>query len=140
MKKRVIVDTGPLVAFINRSDKYHDWTSEQFAQLNPPFFTCEAVLSEVCFLLRNTVNGPQNIFKLLERELLRIPFKLESEANAVINLMKKYKNIPMSLADACLVRMSEQISDSVICTLDSDFRIYRKEKRNLIPVIMHSSI
>ena len=134
--KKIIIDTGPLVAFLNKSDNYHAWALTQFSGLNPPFFTCEAVISEVCFLLRNTENGPQNIFKLLERELIQIPFKLESEINNITTLMNKYSNIPMSMADACLVRMSEQISDSTICTLDSHFRIYRKEKRKVIPVIM----
>lgn len=134
--KRVIIDTGPIVAFLNKTDKYHDWAITQFSQLNPPFLTCESVISEVCFLLRHTENGVQNAFKLLERELIQIPFKLEAEISIIISLMTKYKNIPMSLADACLVRMSEQIADSIICTLDSDFKIYRKEKRKIIPVII----
>jgi predicted nucleic acid-binding protein len=134
--RRVIIDTGPIVAFLNKTDKYHDWAITQFSQLNPPFLTCESVISEVCFLLRYTENGVQNSFKLLERELIQIPFKLEAEISIIISLMTKYKNIPMSLADACLVRMSEQISDSIICTLDSDFKIYRKEKRKIIPVII----
>lgn len=134
--KRVIIDSGPLVAFLNKSDYYHNWAVGQFSQLNPPFYTCESVISEVCFLLRKTEKGVQNVFKLLERELIRIPFNLESEMNMIIGMMNKYSNIPMSLADACLVRMSDQISDSIICTLDSDFRIYRKEKRKVIPLIM----
>ena len=134
--KRIIIDTGPLVAFLNKSDKYHNWALTQFSQLNPPFFTCESVISEVCFLLRNTANGPQNVFKLLERELIQIPFKLEVEISTIKTLINKYRNIPMSLADACLVRMCEQIADSTICTLDSDFNIYRKDKRKVIPVIM----
>ena len=98
--------------------------------------TCESVISEVCFLLRHTVNGHQNVLKLLERELIQIPFKLEAETSIIFNLMNKYKNTPMSLANACLVRMCEQIADSIICTLDSDFKIYQKEKRKVIPVIM----
>lgn len=134
--KKIILDTGPLVAFLNKSDYYHQWAITQFSLLNPPFLTCESVISEVSFLLRNTENGIQNIFQLLERELIKIPFQLEPEISAISRLMKKYNNIPMSLADACLVRMSEQISDSVICTLDGDFKIYRKDKRKVIPVIM----
>ncbi len=134
--KRVIIDTGPIVAFLNKTDKYHNWAITQFSQLNPPFLTCESVFSEVCFLLRHTDSGVQNAVKLLERELIQIPFKLETEIGIIISLLTKYKNIPISLADACLVRMSEQIADSTICTLDSDFKIYRKEKRKVIPVIM----
>ena len=134
--KIIIVDTGPLVAFLNRSDKYHDWSKTQFAELKPPFFSCESVISEACFLLRHSEIGIKNIFQLLERELIKISFQLESEIGVVKNLMSKYKDIPMSLADACLVRMSEQISDSTICTLDKDFRIYRKDKRKFIPLII----
>ena len=134
--KRVIIDTGPLVAFLNKSDTYHDWALMQFSRLNPPFFTCESVISEVCFLLRHTDNGTQNTFKLLERELIQIPFNLEAEVSTIKNLLNKYRNIPMSLADACLVRMCEKIADSTVCTLDGDFRIYRKDKRKVIPIII----
>jgi predicted nucleic acid-binding protein len=137
---RIILDTGPLVAFLNKSDFFHEWAVMQFAQLTPPFFTNESVISEACFLLRNTENGSQNIFKLLERDLIQIPFRLEPEISSVLNLLTKYKNVPMSVADACIVRMSEQISDSVICTLDGDFRIYRKDKRKVIPIITPKNI
>ncbi len=138
--KKIIVDTGPLTAFLNKKDKYHEWTLYQFSHLNPPFFTCEPVISEVCFLLRNTENGPQNIFRLIERKLIKIEFKLEPELSIIDRLIHKYNNIPMSLADACLVRMSEQIANSAICTLDSDFKIYRKDKRKVIPVIIPETI
>lgn len=134
--KRIIIDSGPLVAFLNKADSYNKWAITQFSQLKPPFYTCESVISEVCFLLRKTKNGVMNTLQLLERDLIQIPFKLESDISSIGSLMKKYNNVPMSLADACLVRMSEQISDSIICTLDSDFRIYRKEKRKIIPVII----
>ncbi|MGD8782111.1 MAG: PIN domain-containing protein [Ignavibacteria bacterium] len=137
--KKVILDTGPLVAFLNKSDYFHEWAVMQFAQLTPPFFTCEAVISEVCFLLRHTENGAQNTFKLLERELIQIPFHLESETVSILSLLTKYSDVSMSLADACLVRMSEQISGSLICTLDGDFKIYRKDKRKVIPVIIPKS-
>ena len=133
--KRIIIDTGPIVAFLNKSDQYHEWALIQFSQLIPPFFTCESVISEACFILRNINKGPIQVFKLLERELIQLPFKLETEIDFISKLINKYNNIPMSLADACLVRMSEQISESVICTLDADFKIYRKAKRKIIPLI-----
>ncbi|MEJ2628402.1 MAG: PIN domain-containing protein [bacterium] len=133
---RVIVDTGPLVAYLNKKDTYHDWTVTQLASLNPPLLTCESVISEACFLLRHYKNGSDNILKLLDRQLLSLPFKLENEIIPIKGLLNKYNNIPMSLADACLVRMSEQITGSVIFTLDGDFKIYRKNKRNIIPAIM----
>ena len=132
----VILDTGPLVAALNRHDTYHEWAAAQLSLHLSPFFTCEAVLSEACFLLRHCTGGTQKVLELVARGLFRLPLKLEEEAGAVQDLLKKYENIPMSLADACLVRMSEQIAESVICTLDADFRIYRRNKRNVIPLLM----
>ncbi|OGL46527.1 MAG: pilus assembly protein [Candidatus Schekmanbacteria bacterium RBG_13_48_7] len=135
---KVIVDTGPIVAYLNKNDKYHEWTVAQFAQTEPPLFTCESVLSEACFLVRHFQDGAANILKLLERRLLNVRFNFDDEISATKDLLNKYKNIPISLADACLVRMSEQINGSVIFTLDSEFKIYRKNKRNIIPTIMPS--
>ena len=133
---KIIIDTGPIVAFLNHSDNYHQWAVTKLSQLKPPFYTCESVVSEACFLLRNSDNGIENVYKLLERDLIKIKFKLNEDLRPISDLMKKYKNVPMSLADACLVRMSEQISESSILTLDKDFKIYRKDKRKVIPLIM----
>ena len=138
--RKIIVDTGPLVAFLNKRDHFHDWAVNQFSILLPPFITCEAVLSEVCFLLRNFPNGQKNVLELVERGLLLLPFDLETEAKSLLKLLDKYKDIPMSLADGCLVRLSEQLSDSVICTLDSDFKIYKRFKRDTIPLIIPENL
>jgi len=113
----VIVDTGPIAAFLNKKDHYHEWTKAQLATMSPPLLTCEAVLSESCFLLRHYENGASNVLTLLERKLLTTPFRLEDELIAVKELLNKYNNIPMSLADGCLVRLAEQITDSVVFTL-----------------------
>ena len=137
---KVILDTGPLVAFLNKKDQYHEWALTQFATMIPPLLTCEAVLSEACFLLNHYENGASNVLNLLDRELLSIPFRMQDEQSALNILMNKYKNIPMSLADACLIRMAEQISDSIIFTLDSDFKIYRKDRRKVIPTIMPKNL
>ena len=139
-QKRVIVDTGPLVAFLNKNDSYHEWAKTQFSIITPPFISCESVISEACFLLRHFSNGARNILELIERELIVLPINLQTESKSIKRLLEKYNNIPMSLADACLVRLSEQISESVICTIDSDFKIYRKNKRDIIPVIMPSNL
>ena len=139
-QKRVIVDTGPLVAFLNKNDSYHEWAKTQFSIITPPFISCESVISEACFLLRHFSNGARNILELIERELIVLPIDLLTESKSIKRLLEKYNNVPMSLADACLVRLSEQISESVICTIDSDFKIYRKNKRDIIPVIMPSNL
>jgi predicted nucleic acid-binding protein len=136
----VLVDTGPLVAFLNGRDRYHGWSEEVFAGVDAPVFTCEAVVSEACFLLRKAKGGAEAVVKLLDRGLVRIPFRLEPESTPIRRLLARYENVPMSLADACLVRMSEQMSDSVVLTLDRDFKIYRRQGRNVIRTWMPSGL
>ena len=131
----VLLDTGPLVAFLNRRDRYHIWAKAQLAVIRPPLLTCEAVLSETCFLLRKLDGGTDAVFRLLEREMITVRFRLDEEVQAVRKLMARYGRIPMSLADACLVRMTEQHSGSALLTLDPDFRIYRRHGRQVIPAL-----
>jgi predicted nucleic acid-binding protein len=131
----VIVDTGPLVAFLRRDDSHHAWVIAQLDLLDPPLITCEAVLSEAAFLLRRVSRGPDALLALVRRKLVRVPFQLEAELPAIERLVARYANVPMSLADACLVRMSETHAGSVVLTLDSDFRTYRRHGRNIIPLI-----
>ena len=140
MHQKILLDTGPLVAFLNRKDRYHKWAIAQFGSMSTPLLTCEAVVSESCFLMRNCENGTKHVMSLLERELITIPFHLEDELRDIKKSLDKYKDIPMSLADGCLVRMAEQIADSVIFTLDRDFKIYRKSRRSVIPIIIPDDI
>ena len=135
MKRRVILDTGPLVAIINGSDKYHKWATLKWAQIEPPLLTCEAVLSEACFLLGGLDGGQIAVFELLKRKILHIPFKMIEHINQIAWLSQKYSNVPMSLADACLVKMAEAYPESSLFTIDTDFTIYRKNKRQIIPVL-----
>ncbi|MEB3210594.1 MAG: PIN domain-containing protein [Leptolyngbyaceae bacterium] len=134
--RNVLVDTGPLVASINRRDQFHHWAKKVLAEVQLPLLTCESVVSEACFLLRRWHGGQDGVMALLRDGLLHIPFRMEDEADAVSALLKRYQSVPMALADACLVRMSEQIPESRILTLDSDFLIYRKNQDQVVPVIM----
>ncbi len=136
MKQQVILDTGPLVAFINGRDRYHKWAMLQWAQIDPPLLTCEAVLSEACFLLSRLSGGQKAVLEFFNRGVLHIPFRLIEHANQIGRLLHKYSNVPMSLADACLVRMTELYSESALFTLDTDFKIYRKNKRQVIPTLL----
>ena len=140
MTGAILVDTGPLVAFLNGRDGYHEWSKDVFARIEGPVLSCEAVLSEACFLLRRARGASAAVLKLVERGLVRLPFRLESESPPVRRLLDRYASVPMSLADACLVRMSEQVSGSVILTLDRDFKVYRKHGRNVIPTLMPSGL
>lgn len=138
MKQKVILDTGPLVSFLNRRDKYHEWSVSQWDQIAPPLLTCEAVLSEACFLLRNLPTGQTKVLELLRRGAMSVPFRIDESLEQLKWLLQKYSDVPISLADACLVRMSELCAGSYILTLDNDFRIYRKTKRQVIPLLSPS--
>ncbi len=135
MKQNIIIDTGPIVAFINARDKYHEWAKDQLSRITPPLLTCEAVISEACFLLGPIYGGSETVLELMKRGVLSSPFRIEDSLEQVKWLLKKYSGVPISLADACLVRMSEIYPGSTVFTLDSDFSIYRKNKRNVIPII-----
>jgi predicted nucleic acid-binding protein len=135
---RVFIDTGPIVAFLNGRDRFHPWAREVVATLDPPVFSCEPVLSEACFLVRNLAGGPDAVLELVARGLLDVSFSVSSELHDIRRLMKKFARVPMSLADACLVRMTELERDCTVITLDGDFRIYRRNRRQLVPVVMPS--
>jgi len=132
----VIVDAGPLVAFLLESDSHHEWAVAQMARLPAPFLTCDAVLSEAYFLTRRLPHGQERFFDLLESGLLVSDFPILRERNALRRLIQKYSDLPMSLADACLVRMAELHSRTSVFTVDSDFLIYRKNGRQAIPLIV----
>lgn len=131
----VIADTGVIVGLIHEKDQWHEWAHSQSKQLLPPFYVCEAVITESCFLLHSIPEGEQKVLGMVAAGHLQIEFSLSAEAENIKNLMKKYADVPMSFADACLVRMSELIENSVVFTIDSDFLIYRKNGRKRIPLI-----
>lgn len=97
--------------------------------------TCEAVLSEACFLLSRMHGGSEPIMDLLQRKIIVSSFRLEDQIQPIQKLLKKYRSVPMSLADACLVRMSELYPENRVLTLDSDFGLYRRNGRQMIPAI-----
>ena len=136
MKQRVIVDTGPLVAAINHKDTFHAWAVQQLSTIQTPLYTCEAVVSEASFLLQQVYGGRQALLAWLAQGLVMVDFRLSDEIAAVQALMQQYESVPMSLADACLVRMAELRPGSDVFTMDADFVIYRLNRNQPIPVIM----
>ena len=134
----VIADTGPLVALLDRREAHHVWIREQSKELNVPWMTCEAVLAEAWYLLRRWPSAQDAMLKMVDDGRIEIGFSLGQQIGAVQALRNAYRDVPMSLADACLVRMAELYDDHSVCTLDTDFRVYRKHGRQLIPVIMAS--
>jgi predicted nucleic acid-binding protein len=132
---RVLLDTGPLVSLIDRSDAHHEWTCMQFAALRPPLYTCEAVIAEAVYLLAGAASDATAPLDLMARGVLAIDFDLSAEHTAVRALLGRYAP-KMDLADACLVRMSELARDCRVITLDGDFRVYRRHGRQVVPAIM----
>ena len=134
MKGPVLLDTGPLVAFLDRREPLHAWACEQFAAIHAPMLTCEAVLSEAAWLLRRSPGGKEAVIGLIEAGVIALPFRLADEHLAVGRLLAKYRDVPMSLADACLVRMTEIFGTSFVVTIDADFSVYRKHGRLVVPI------
>ncbi len=131
MRRPAILDTGPWVAILSERDTHHRWAREHLSALPVPLLTCEAVVAEACFLL----GGRRDLVtSMLADRLVQIAFHLDDELDRVRALMSKYSDAPMSLADACLVRLSE-LTGGPVATLDRDFLVYRVHGRRRIPLI-----
>ena len=132
-----LLDTGPLVAFFDRSDADHKWFKEQWAHAPVPMLTCEPVPAEANYLLQEHAGLPgHKLLALFERKVIAFPFALEAHAGPVAHLLEKYADQGMQLADGCLVRMSELKRDCRVFTLDRrEFRLYRRFERQVIPLV-----
>ncbi len=127
-----ILDTGPLVAYLVRNDRYHAWAVRTLDHLGPPLLTCEAVLAEAIYLS----GARQPIMRMLAVGDLQIAFDLEDQAEEIGAIFERYADQKIDLADACLLRMSELFSPSEVITLDrTDFSVYRRHRRERIPLI-----
>jgi len=130
-----IVDTGPLVAFFDRSERYHAWVVGRVEQLEAPLLVCEPVLTEAMYLLGRYAGARDALLELVQNGALRIAFQVEEHVGALRKLLEKYRDTPMSLADACVVRMAEVHERHAVLTLDSDFSVYRKHGRVALALI-----
>ena len=132
----VLLDTGPLVSFLAAGLTHHKWVCDQWKRLRPPLLTCESVLTEASFLLKREGRETDALFVLLERGVIRVALQVQEQQADLRALMRRYRDRPMSLADACLVRLAELHAGSKVFTLDRDFRIYRRHGNKVIPVLM----
>ena len=132
---KVLLDAGPLIGYLNRKDQHHGWAVESWAALFEPLWTCEAVLSEAIFNLQSEGTSLDSILYYLESGIIRLDFSVEENRADVLNLLRKYADQPMSLADACLVRMAELHDNCQIFTTDRDFKVYRRKGRSVIPLL-----
>lgn len=132
----IIIDTSVIIAYLNKKEKYHNWAVENFKEFLPPLITCEPVITECSFLLKKIDKGNYQLFELIKEKILQVKFNLQEEFKSIDFLLQQYSDIPISLADACLIRMSEIYQDSRIITLDSDFKIYKKNRNKIIDLII----
>jgi predicted nucleic acid-binding protein len=134
MGANTIVDAGFLVALLRRRDAHGEWAASQAAEFPTPWHTCDAVLTEAFYLL-----GPRNapaLATLLGRDGVQLSFDLAGNLKSVLTLFLKYAEVPMTLADACLVRMTELLPNPTLLTTDADFRLYRRHSRQVVPCVM----
>jgi len=130
-----IADTGALVALLDRGERHHGWAAERVREMEVPLLICEPVLTETMHLLARLPRAQDELFRLLENGALNIAFRIEDHVSAVRGLHQKYRSKPMSLADACIVRMAELHDRHAVFTLDSDFFVYRKHGREPLALI-----
>jgi|SRR5579871_100683 len=134
MAASAVVDAGFLIALLHRRDRHHRWAADQGERNPPPWATCEAVISEAAHVLGRA--GQRSLTALLQRDALVCSFRFAENQDAVLGLLEKYASVPMSFADACLVRMTEILDEPLLLTADSDFRIYRRHGRRVVPCVL----
>ena len=136
MNREVILDSGPLLALLNSGDLHHHWARAQWDMIEPPLLTCEPVVAEACSLARRFGEGAEaKVLEFIRRGALDLSFSLADEMEAVHELVTKHRDVPMSLADASLVRMSELHPASPVFTLDRGFASYRRSRGQRIPLL-----
>ena len=135
MRHTLLVDTGPLVALLDRSDLHHNWAVQSFKHIRSPLLTCEAVMAETMHLLRKLPPSLKTLSIWHGDGLIRCSFDFQEQAPAVWKLLAKYADTPMDFADACVVRMAEILPDPRVWTTDTDFLIYRRNARSIIPLL-----
>ncbi len=124
-----LLDTGVIVALLDRDERRHLQCVEVVSDIVGPLATCEAVIAESCYLLRRTHGAPEAVIRNVANGVFQTPVRLVDQTASIEKLLKKYRNVPMDLADACLVDLADQLDTGQILTLDSDFEIYRWRSR-----------
>jgi predicted nucleic acid-binding protein len=132
----IIADTGPIVALINPRDQHHQWARSAIRQINEPMLTCDAVLSEALFLVFGVPNGIRRFTEMLVSGAIQSDFASAANFRELTALIRKYKSLPMSFADACLVRLAELHDGASVLTVDSHFQVYRKNGDQPLSLVM----
>ena len=124
------------MALLDRSERNHARCVEVIESVAAPLVTCEAVIAEACYLLRNIPGASDTVLDNVEAGVFEIPFRLVGSSRSIRLLMKRYARIPMDFADACLVHLADELGTGRILTLDSDFRVYRWHKKRAFELLV----
>ena len=131
--RTAIADTELLVAFLYTRDEHHERAVEEMKQVAPPLLTCESVLTEASYLVGEQGVPRGTVARLVSRGVVRVAFEAQREIARIEQLLDQYADLPMDWADACVVRMSELVPRADVLTVDGEFRIYRRNRTDLIP-------
>jgi predicted nucleic acid-binding protein len=127
-----ILDAGPLIAALSRTDAHHRWACDVLERIGPPFYSCSEAIAEAAAM----TGQPAAIVEMIEAGEILLDFNLAEQTKEVLRLLRKYGDRRMDLADACIVRMAELARDCVVITVDrADFGVYRRNGRDVIPII-----
>jgi predicted nucleic acid-binding protein len=121
----VLLDSSVLVAWLNKRDRWHRACADVRPNLKPPLMTCEAVITESCYLLQGIPGAAEDILANVAKGTFQIPFQLSARAPQIQQILHKYRDTPADFADACLIAMADELDTGDILTLDSDFKHYR---------------
>jgi predicted nucleic acid-binding protein len=134
--KPILLDTGVIVALLDSGEKTHRACAEAIHAAVAPLITCEAVIAESCYLLRNSPGAPEAIIDNVVAGIIQIPFQLSKESASVRQILRKYRDRKIDLADACLIHLAEEFEAPDILTLDRDFTIYRWGKNKPFRILL----
>lgn len=134
--KPVLLDTGCIVALLDRSERHHLECAETVEGLNAPLVTCEAAITEACYLLRDLRGAGESVLENVADGVFQIPFQLSQEASEVRKIFRKYRDREIDLADACLIALAERLGTGTVLTLDGDFEIYRWGKNKPFELLL----
>ncbi len=132
----ILLDTGVIVALLDRDEKHHRQCAKVLSDTGGPLSTCEPVIAEACYLLRRLPGAPEAVIRNVANGVFRLPVRLDDSASAVERLLRKYRDVPMDLADACLVNLADKLGTGRILTLDGDFEIYRWRLRRRFELLI----
>jgi predicted nucleic acid-binding protein len=134
--KATLLDTGVIVALLDRDERYHVQCVEVVSDIVGSLATCDAVIAEACYLLRRTAGASEAVVRNVANGVFQTPVRLVDRAGAIEKLLRKYRDVPMDLADACLVDLADQIDTGRILTLDRDFELYRWRSRRKFDLLV----